>query len=376
MRNITIVNQDSGYLMIDIVNDYVRKGYNTTLIAGRIVERDTPLDDKVRVCKIMSYNRNSNFKRLLSWFVGTVQIWLYIKLKLRKSHLLIVSNPPLAPLLPLILPNNFSLLIFDLFPDALSEYGFFKKESIIMNLWSRSNKKVYAKAKKIYTLTKGMQLAMSKYTELERIKVVPLWTNNSFLKPLSKSNNPFIKKHKLEDKFVVLYSGNFGYAHQVELIIDLAAKINNSKIIFVLIGGGHTESKLKEKIIKEKITNCIILPWQKVEMLPYSLASADLSIVSLSENATTLAIPSKVFNYMSVGSPVLGITGAGSDLEKLIQSYELGKSFTSTESDQIINFIKKLARNGALAKTYQANSFKATQYHTAKNVELITQFDV
>lgn len=376
MKNITIINQDSGYLMIDIANDYVRRGYRTTLIAGRIVERDIPLDDRVKVHKVMRYNRSSNFNRVLSWFVATMQIWLSVLFKFRHSHLLLVSNPPFAPLLPLLLPNKYSLLIFDLFPDALTEYGFAKKKSMVVNLWSRGNKIVYAKAKKIYTLTKGMRQAMAKYIEPARIDVVPLWTNNAFLKPVPKSNNLFIKQYGLDDKFVVLYSGNFGYAHQVNLIIDLATKITNPKIIFVLVGGGHTEAKLKDKLVKEHITNCIILPWQTVDMLPHSLSSADLSIVSLSENATTLAIPSKVFNYMSVGSPVLGITGVGSDLEKLIQNYELGKSFTAAESDQIINFIEELADNNFLAETYRSNSFKATQYHTAKNVELITQFDV
>lgn len=375
-KEITIINQDSGYLMIDIANDYVRKGYNTNLIAGRIVERDILLDERVRVVKIMRYNRSSNFRRLLSWFVATIQIWLSLLFRFRKSHLLIVSNPPLAPLLPLLLPNKFSLLIFDLFPDALAEYGFVKKKSFVIKLWSKANKKVYAKARKIYTLTKGMRQAMAKYIEQGKIDVVPLWTNNLFLKPVPKSDNHFIKQHGLEGKFVVLYSGNFGYAHQVDLIIDLAAKINDPKIMFVLVGGGHTEAKLKNRLVKENIANCIILPWQEVNMLPHSLSSADLSIVTLSESATTLAIPSKVFNYMSVGSPILGITGAESDLEKLIQDYELGESFVAAEAEQIINFIKELSQNSLLAETYRSNSFKATQYHTAKNVELITQFDV
>ncbi len=109
-KEITIINQDSGYLMIDIANDYVRKGYNTNLIAGRIVERDILLDERVRVVKIMRYNRSSNFRRLLSWFVATIQIWLSLLFRFRKSHLLIVSNPPLAPLLPLLLREVFLLL--------------------------------------------------------------------------------------------------------------------------------------------------------------------------------------------------------------------------------------------------------------------------
>lgn len=376
MKKITLINQDSGYLMIDLANDYHSKGYNTTLIAGRIVERDVPLNTGVRVIKIAKYNRTTNLKRLWTWFAATIQIWFVVLFRGRKSHLLIVSNPPLAPVLPLLLPNTYSLLIFDLFPDALSEYGFVNEKSLIVKLWARANKKVYAKAKKIFTLTSGMTKAMGKYIAPDKIDIVPLWTNNTFLKPVAKNSNPFIKQHRLEGKFVVLYSGNFGYAHQVDLIVDLAAQINDPNIVFVLVGGGHTENKLKDRVIKEGIKNCMILPWQAVDMLPYSLSSANLSIVSLSENATNLAIPSKLFNYMSVGSPILGITGVGSDLENLIVDYQIGKSFSGSQSDQIINFIKEMASNVALSEDYRVNSLKATNYHTSQNVQLITQFDV
>lgn len=376
MKNITLINQDSGYLMIDIANDYVKKGYHTTLIAGRIAERDIPLDKNVRVYKIMRYHRSSNIKKLISWIIATIQIWFSILFKFRKSHLLIVSNPPLAHILPLFLSNKYSLLIFDLYPDALSEYDFVKEKSIVIKLWTRINKKVYSKATKIYTLTKGMKQAMCKYTKPEKIDIVPLWTSNAFLKPVPKNANPFIKKHGLENKFVVLYSGNFGYAHQVDLIIDIATKTNDPNIVFVLVGGGHTEAKLKERVVKESIGNCLILPWQTMDMLPYSLSSADLSIVSLSENANSIAIPSKVFNYMSVGSPILGIAGRDSDLEFLIKKYEIGKSFTSDQLNEMVQFIKELSDNTALADFHSTNSIKATQYHSSRNVELITCWNV
>ena len=43
-KAITIINQDSGYLMIDIANAYAEAGYEVSLIAGRLVERNTPFE--------------------------------------------------------------------------------------------------------------------------------------------------------------------------------------------------------------------------------------------------------------------------------------------------------------------------------------------
>ena len=48
-NEIVIINQDSGYLMIDLANAYNRAGYKVTLVAGRLVQPVTapkPLTDK------------------------------------------------------------------------------------------------------------------------------------------------------------------------------------------------------------------------------------------------------------------------------------------------------------------------------------------
>jgi glycosyltransferase involved in cell wall biosynthesis len=362
--------------MIDIANDYFRKGYETTLIAGRLVVRDTKLEEGIRVKKIKRYDRSSNLSRLFSWFIGTLQIFAIVFFRYRRSHLLIVSNPPFAPLLPLILRNSYSLLIFDVFPDAFTEYGFAGQGSLLVKIWSWANRKVYEKASGLYTLSQGMGKALTKYVSHEKVRIVPLWIGNDFLKPVDKGKNPFVSKFGLSDKFVVLYSGNFGYAHQLDLILDLAAKIDDQKIMFVIIGGGPSESRLKQRVKTEDISNCIILPWQDVDVLPYSLSAADLSLVTLSEKASSLAIPSKVFSYMSVGSPILAITGSGSDLEDIIVTYNIGKSYMASQFDEIQEFIKQLARNPELQQLYHANSLKASERHTSNNVKYITELDV
>lgn len=38
-KSIVIINQDSGYLMIDIANAYVNEGFWVTLVTGRLVKR-------------------------------------------------------------------------------------------------------------------------------------------------------------------------------------------------------------------------------------------------------------------------------------------------------------------------------------------------
>ena len=76
MKKIVFINQDSGYLMIDIVNAHVAKGYECVLITGRLVERNSKLSESVKVKRIIAYNRSSTFRRLFTWSFGFLQIFI------------------------------------------------------------------------------------------------------------------------------------------------------------------------------------------------------------------------------------------------------------------------------------------------------------
>ena len=373
MKKIVIVNQATGYLTVDIANNFIKKGYKCALIAGEIIERETPLEPEIAVKRITKYNRSTYTQRIISWLIGSVQIMFLVFTCFRHWHLFIVSNPPIATLIPLFLRNKFSLLIFDVFPDAVVESGRTKKGSLIDRIWAHANRKVYRRADHIFTLTDSMKIVLTQYADIEKIKTIPLWTSNKFFKPVPKNENPFIYEHKLSGKFIILYSGNFGLSHNIEQIIDLASKITDNRIIFVLIGGGSTEKNIKQKLASLNLKNCIILPWQDVKTLPYSLASADLAVVTLNENASKVAIPSKLFNYLSVGAPILCISGRESELEKIVVNYNIGRSFRSGQIDSMVQYINELLDDPLLCELYHKNSLRATTFHTIENVDLLTK---
>ena len=60
--------------MIDLANAYIEAGYKVTLVAGRLVQRDKPLAEKIQFKKIVRYNRTSTIKRLFTWSWGAIQI--------------------------------------------------------------------------------------------------------------------------------------------------------------------------------------------------------------------------------------------------------------------------------------------------------------
>ncbi len=77
-------------------------------------------------------------------------------------------------------------LHLDVYPDAFVEFNLLSKDSFLVKLWSKVNRKVFPSAEKIYTLTEGMKDRLSNYVDPNKIKVVPVWSDNNFLKPFQK----------------------------------------------------------------------------------------------------------------------------------------------------------------------------------------------
>lgn len=367
---LVFINQDVGYLMIDILNKFTQAGYECVLITGRVVERKAILDKRVKKDKIIYYNRSTITKRLISWIVGFIQILFKVITNYRKDTLFIVTNPPLAPLLPLITFNRYYQLVFDLDLVRVLDTRLIKQSELLSKYWRFTLKRIMGKADKVFTLTKGMAKSLKPYVEDKNLLIMPLWTDNEELLPLKKCDNPFAKEYGLEDKFVVMYSGNLGASSGVEPLLEVA-RITGEIIQFIIVGEGLRKEALINKRDKYGLSNCLFLPWQLPETLPYSLAAADLAVICLAGSESNRSIPSKLYNNMSVGNPILAITNRYSDLAEVVNGFKIGKVFEAEEINDIANFISSLAADSVLQNEYRANSQKASLNFTSDNIDII-----
>lgn len=371
-NSIVIVNQEAGYLTIDIANRFAEEYNQCILIAGRIIQRIRPLNNRIICHRLIRYRRNRLWLRVLSWIVAFIQILFLLWFRYPRSYLFIISNPPIATLLPLMTRKRFSLLIFDVYPDALSEFGILSDKSILVKWWRAANKKSYNKASHIYTISEGMKRNLEQYVEQKKIEVISLWTGNEPSEPIPRDKNPFIRKHQLEHKFLVLYSGNIGYSQQLDILIEIASKIEKKEIFFVIIGEGIKKKELADHITSLKLENCIVLPWQSPDNYVYALSAAHIGVVYQGRNASRLSLPSKLYDYVSAGVPLLSIAEKGSDLDLFVNSRQIGKSFDPTNNLGIFDFIMEVSNmNGAYYNFLCENSRKLASESTFQNSSTI-----
>ena len=242
---------------------------------------------------------------------------------------------------------------------------------LLYKIWTRWNKKLFRQAHKVYTLGSGMQILLSKYVEKEKIKVIPNWTGFTQLKAIRKEENLFIRENNLHGKFIVQYSGNIGVTHNVESLVELAKEMQDEPdVLFLIIGRGDRYHHIENLIKKYQLDNCELMPFQSDNMLNYSLSAADLGVIILDDQTAHVSVPSKIYNLLAVGLPLMTIASNYSELAELVHQWENGKSFEKDQTEDMIHFIKKLKMSQELHARFARNSKIASQRYTIKNAKL------
>lgn len=350
MKKITLVNQVTGPLFIDIANAFSKDGFKTTLHTGLIEETYASLEKEVNVKKSQKYNRKSSLARMVTWGMFFIKVFFKLLFDHKKTTLFLVSNPPFAPFLGLIFYKLFNrpyyILVYDIYPDALVEFNYVSKDSWIVKFWSKLNNQLFEKAEKVFTISKGMEERISKYYSGDNIQVVYSWVDPDFIKPIAKEKNWFVKEHNLADKTTVLYSGNLGITHDIESIVEAAKELQkNPKIFFLIIGSGAKEKKIRGLIQDYQLQNIKLLPFQPSSTVPYSMTSGDIAIVTLAKGAGSLSVPSKTYYMMSAGLSVIAMAEQASEIADLVHAKEIGNVVPPDEPTQLAKIILSMVND-------------------------------
>ena len=361
-------------LSIDMINCFNKQGAGIHLITGSQEVNYAPLDKEVKVTRLIKYNNTSAFKRIFTWAIFTIHSFFYVLFAGRKKELIIITSPPFIVFtgwfFKMIRGQKYHLIIWDLYPDVLVNFGVLKETSLITKAWKKMNKKCFDKATSIFTIGIHLSDAIKKYTTCEP-QIIQNWANTDFIKPLPRSENPFAKKYQLENKLVVMYSGNMGMTHDIESIVNTAEILkDNSQIQFLIIGEGAKKAKISRIIEEKKLKNILLLPYQEKEMLPFSLTAADIGIVTLSEGAESVSVPSKTYYTLASGAAILALASIESELALLIKKYNCGIIFDKPDHKAIADFILSQVADKASLENFKKNSRQASLDFTPKNAEL------
>lgn len=368
MKKLVYINQVANYLSEGIVNAMLAMGgYDeVVLLVGNPsnVRFDSP---KVKIDPICSYNRTSFLRRFRSWLTGSLQIQWKLWTRYRRHDVFLVSNPPTAAFCMALCRNRYKSLIYDIYPDGLVSGGFLSGKNPLIRLWKAYNRRFFRKAERVFTITEGMADRLSNYIDRSKIEIVPIWYNPS-LKRIPREENQFIREHNLEGKFIVMYSGNIGKTHNVGMLVDVANLLKyETDIRFVIIGEGWAKKDIMAKTHELCLENILILPYQPLDFISHSLSAANVSFISLDEKVSTVSVPSKTYNCLFVGSPLICIASERAELTRIINTNNVGAVFHVNDTQKMASYIMELKNDRKKYDLLRKNSIALSGVFSSEN---------
>lgn len=366
-KKILIVNQNAGYLTIDVANTFCREYDEVVLFCGRLRVYERGLNEKIKIVKTINYDRTSVLTRIFTWGLCTLHLLILIITKFRGYHVLYYTNPPTSYFVSLLTRHKYAIVVFDVYPDTLKIIGI-KDNNLLFRVYKKINQIVFARAESIFTLSDGMATLLENYVKKDKIKVIPLWAAFDRVGNHSKLTNPVGIKYNLKDKFIVLYAGTMGKANNLDVFIHAFKEINITDIFFLIAGDGEQKQKLIELAHNFNLSNVLFLPRQNPVDTIHLFNVANLAVVALDPQASLTAVPSKTFNYLIFGLPILAICEPQSSLAQFVQKHKVGFTVNGDDKKTIINIIQSVYKNPKQLEELKANCLAAAKiydYHQA-----------
>lgn len=367
MKTAVIINQSTSYLTVDVCNAFMKSYDRVILLTGQVKEFCRKNDSRIEIIPICKYDRSSVIKRLKSWITGYFQIKKFLKNNSFKKDVLYFTNPPISYMLADKFTDRFAIVIYDLYPDVLRNI---KCPKFFINRWAEKNNRIFNNASGLITLSEGMKLQISKYCKNKLINVIPNWSSSEIIEYVDDNVNPIIEKFNLGKKFVILYSGNIGYTHNVETIIEVANILkDDSKFAFLIIGDGGKKSALVDKSNQLGLKNVYFSDFLPADQLKYSLSCANIGVVTLTSETAQSSVPSKTYNLLAYGIPILNIAPKESELGNIIRENNCGSSYEASDIEGIKNFIIECQRNENLYGSLKNNATRTSSLFTYANAK-------
>lgn len=287
---------------------------------------------RVRVPEFDKKNKASRIKNIAAYFVNSILATFKAG---EQDVVYSISQPPilggiLGVIGKVIKRAKFVYNIQDFNPEQVEVVGY-SKQKLVINLAKFVDKLSCQLSNCVIVVGRDMQETLTQRFNHKKVPysvVINNWIDEKEIYPLENTHPKvlsFKKNYGLEDKFIIMYSGNIGLYYDLENIIKVIGEFkDNEDVVFSFVGDGTVKEQIKTYSQEHNLENVMFIPYQKKEDLVYSLNAADVHLVTNQKGIKGVSVPSKVYGVMAAGKAVLGVLEKGSEAQLLIEKSKCG----------------------------------------------------
>ena len=342
-------------------------------------EKNLPLEETVdnvaiRRIRYIQMNRAKTLGRLVNYFSFTFSVWLRRSYLKNYKAVIVYSNPPVLPVIPLQVKKKYGTkmvyVAYDVYPEVAYASHSLTPGSMISRVMNRINNRLYSMVDCVVALTDEMkEFLLENRPQLTRDRVVTIanWAHEGVSLPGRSMHERFGCR---DGQFVVAYFGNLGICQDVETMLDAAGLLkDDDRVRFLIAGHGNKWDRVEGRIRSEGLENVKLFGFLTGEDFQQAVAISSCYIVTLEKELKGTCAPSKYYSYLQGGKPVVVVAEEGSYLLEEVEREGIGCSVKLGDAaalrDAVLSMMdhpKECAEMGRRAKTLYEEKYS---YDTA-----------
>lgn len=333
---------------------------------------------RVRVPEFQKSNKVSRIKNLLAYSFNSLIATLKIE---KQDYIFTISQPPilggiLGVLGKWIKGGKLIYNIQDFNPEQTMAVGY-AKNKLLLNLVMMIDKFSCKQSNEVIVVGRDMQETLKNRFNNKKVPkntFINNWIDEKEIYPLEQ-NHPkivaFKEKYNLQDKFIIMYSGNIGLYYDLENIIKVIAKFKEREdVVFAFVGDGTVRKEIEIYATENKLSNVTFIPYQDKADLIYSLNAADIHWVVNAKGIKGVSVPSKLYGVMAAGKPVLGVLDEGSEARLIVDECNCGVCTEPGNYNEIYRKIEYILNNKEKVKGLGEKGRKYLEMNLTKDVSI------
>ena len=326
-------------------------------------------------CRGTHFDRTVLPLRLVNMLTITVSTFLHAVRAFRHGDVvLVVTNPPSLPFLTLLACRlrgaRCLLIVHDVYPESLVAAGLAAPGGVVVRVLEALNRLLYRGVQAVTVLGRDMAVvAQRKIGDAPGApvaEVIPNWAELETIGPGEVTPNPLLARLGLTGRFVVQYAGNMGHAHDLQSVVVAARafRARDPEVHFLLIGSGAKRKWLEQVVAEEGLDNVTLLGPQPRGEQDSFLKACDVALIPFVRGMLGVAVPSRTYNIMAAGRPVLAMVHPDSEVAQVVREEAIGWTVPEGDPDGLIAAIQEAKADPAAcrAKGRRARAVAESQY--------------
>jgi glycosyltransferase involved in cell wall biosynthesis len=246
----------------------------------------------------------------------------------RPDVVLCMTDPPIVANVALLVARRYRAPLVVISQDVFPEIAVQLKRlenPVLMSLLRGLVGSYLRRADRIVAIGETMRRRLEeKGAPPERMVVIPNWIDTTRLGPTNKSNH-WSRSWGVDEKFVVMHSGNVGHAQDLDSLIRAGTFLRDlDDLLIMIIGMGARHAELVALAERHEVDQVQFLYYQSRAVLPQSLSAADVHVVGLAAGLAGYVVPSRLYGILAVGRPVIVAADAESETAQLVTEVACG----------------------------------------------------